>query len=1152
MGLKEIYTKAEDAYYGVLDRLNKVIPVYAVIDPVDKFVPSFVLVIGLLIALVAGGAYLVWQSQSLEAYVQVLDETGAPLNNLELQLEINGQPATISTGPTGTATVKLATQNVNGIFSVEVENYRKVERRPELLEAGKYVRITLERESIALSAPITIQFVDEDSGELVSGKTVSVSFSCSQGSAPASKTTRVGELTVEKPAACGTLSAREVRASGYETVNDFELAPGPSNKVQVSLKLLEAPVSDKGTLVATVLDHTSAPVGNAQVRVFDSFNVVAARSQTTALGIVSFSLDVGSYQVDALLETEGRFSDKNSVTIVKDQTARVVLNVGAPPTDKKILYRFVDEVTNEPVEGANVKLFSDTNILVESRLTDDNGVFEQPIQNASRVYSLIVDHPNYVLHVIPAAALKARGETVPTEAALARANTNAGNQPVNFGLVQVEVLNEERGGVEEALVQLFRSDINIALAEKRSDSEGHALFTRLPPGNYRARAIAEDSNAVSAPGTLSVAQTLSLEIVLSLSKRVFAVTVVNALSPSTKVNNAEVEVWVTGAAGTAPAKRETGRTGSNGEFEALPIPVGSTVFFRVTRSDYLSFHSAPYFAFTGAGSERIRLQFGVYPAANLPAGSAPDVRFVEVLDASGQKSPPVMEAGKTYWGVFDIVLPVEAFSNVRLSLRAGPNSIADAAHNTIFVENAASEPAPDALEFSARLNPENVFESPAPVLPNEKTKVLNAAWNQLPSGVYQFKAKFSVKEGLSRGTVVALNYQARGSASAGVQTTPDKSQTFEVGKKLCSRDCPPLHWAFFLATPENPVFEPFDVENPPALITNQVYRIGYVVYNLTSETLNAGLVFENPDKALSLDRVIAKASTTAFSNQSIPAGTALEYGLGTPLELQPQEALSGLLLAQLNSSLSSEQSGQAILFEIAGDDVLAVNTTYDGTTLRVIVRDAATSEFLEGALVEIGSKNSGNTFEGFTGAAEKSGLTAENGTAQFEAALTGNDFVIVQVRKAGYLTRRTIVSSSTVLTLNPSATCLSFDLVSATPYPAVESSVTLSRGSALTLEVRSDNCPGVYDLKIETPSFLDSGDITVENNSFELEASAVHSAQVRISGESPVGIIPIWLSGKVKGSSEPEQVISVGEIHLTRNDHVDFSDVCFALVEKTQ
>ena len=43
--LKDLYRSIEGGYYSVLDKIDPPIPVYKIVDPIDRLVPSFLLLI---------------------------------------------------------------------------------------------------------------------------------------------------------------------------------------------------------------------------------------------------------------------------------------------------------------------------------------------------------------------------------------------------------------------------------------------------------------------------------------------------------------------------------------------------------------------------------------------------------------------------------------------------------------------------------------------------------------------------------------------------------------------------------------------------------------------------------------------------------------------------------------------------------------------------------------------------------------------------------------------------------------------------------------------------------------------------------------------------------------------------------------------------
>ncbi len=53
MGLKDAYVALEDKWYGFLDRVDAHIPIYKIVDPIDRVVPSLLLFIAVIVALLA-------------------------------------------------------------------------------------------------------------------------------------------------------------------------------------------------------------------------------------------------------------------------------------------------------------------------------------------------------------------------------------------------------------------------------------------------------------------------------------------------------------------------------------------------------------------------------------------------------------------------------------------------------------------------------------------------------------------------------------------------------------------------------------------------------------------------------------------------------------------------------------------------------------------------------------------------------------------------------------------------------------------------------------------------------------------------------------------------------------------------------------------
>ena len=52
MGIKDFYYGLEDKWYALLDKIDAKLPIYKVIEPIDKVIPSFLLFLILILAAV--------------------------------------------------------------------------------------------------------------------------------------------------------------------------------------------------------------------------------------------------------------------------------------------------------------------------------------------------------------------------------------------------------------------------------------------------------------------------------------------------------------------------------------------------------------------------------------------------------------------------------------------------------------------------------------------------------------------------------------------------------------------------------------------------------------------------------------------------------------------------------------------------------------------------------------------------------------------------------------------------------------------------------------------------------------------------------------------------------------------------------------------
>ena len=94
--LKDFYFRLEDSHYSLLDKIQTKIPVYAVVDPLDKVVPSFgiilVIVVGVLgVGLFSALGVLSLGGEKFSVNVTFNDALGGPLEEVHVSLEKDSQ-----------------------------------------------------------------------------------------------------------------------------------------------------------------------------------------------------------------------------------------------------------------------------------------------------------------------------------------------------------------------------------------------------------------------------------------------------------------------------------------------------------------------------------------------------------------------------------------------------------------------------------------------------------------------------------------------------------------------------------------------------------------------------------------------------------------------------------------------------------------------------------------------------------------------------------------------------------------------------------------------------------------------------------------------------------------------------------------------------
>ncbi len=612
---KEIYYYWEDKYYSFLDKVNESIPIYKVIDPIDRVFPTFVLFFLLIIFLLGFLAFTFVSpdfisnlfgggTAGFSATIKVsADDVG--VEGASVNVIIVGKQSVHITDSFGEAKVPLPSQSVQAELSVSKEGFNP-QSASLLLEHNKLYDIRLsgivspavcgnnicesgKGESFAncpadciggLEGTFNVFIIDSQSRRLITNS-ATIDFSCSSGAQAPSPITRVGGefKDIQKPSDCGEL-LMDISADAYEPKTGVRLDRTPKY-----VELDPIGIEAVGNIKVTVVDTNNSPVSGVDIKIFNSAGVMKNQKQSTSSGNALFEgLDVDTYKITASLAS--RFSERQNIQVETGETTDITITLpNAPAVGKKVFLKMVDSNSNAPVADAKVNLFANGSFF-ESRNSDTTGIASIVVSDQNIDFVAVITHQNYIMKIV---RVQPVDETSPTPTTISLSPF----VPELAVAATVNVAdNDTNGPVQNATVLLFNTDYNGIILNypyTLTSVQGQAFFSRLPAdGNYFATATSRNQYGLSASKKAVSGQTLVLDIFLVFTEGRLRITAKDSATKSL-IQGATVAIHNF----SDSTLIESGLTNSNGVFESSPIPTDKTAYIIVGATNYLRFISQP-------------------------------------------------------------------------------------------------------------------------------------------------------------------------------------------------------------------------------------------------------------------------------------------------------------------------------------------------------------------------------------------------------------------------------------------------------------------------------------------------------------------------------------------------------------------------------
>ncbi|MCX6802778.1 MAG: PKD domain-containing protein, partial [Candidatus Diapherotrites archaeon] len=429
--VKKFYYGIEDKYYSLLDKINRFVPIYKIVDPIDKVLPSFMVFIGLVFLLLVFGLLLLLPSPSSQgsftARILVLgDDTNAGISGAEVKITLEGETGGVSgkTDANGFLDVNISSKSVKASIEVSAEGYDKYSYPSALISSDKPYSVKVKKSQALFAPKIKIEVFDSDSKLRILDRTIKITFYCTGSSsvsiAPVNgMQNELVPFEAEIPLNCGVFFG-SASASGYKDATQQLTTEYASKTIGFFLKKDSDDPALKGSLSVKVLDSSGNPVKNVQVKLANAVSGAYFTDFTKESGSVLFdSLTPGKY--NAFCDAgDGRTAEQKEIVVSGGQTAQATLNLPVlTALSKKLYFLVVDAGKSTPIAGARAVIYMGATWLV-SVDTNADGTASIPIglQDASKTFTANISASGYILKsvVLPVVDF---GSTTPASVGLA-------------------------------------------------------------------------------------------------------------------------------------------------------------------------------------------------------------------------------------------------------------------------------------------------------------------------------------------------------------------------------------------------------------------------------------------------------------------------------------------------------------------------------------------------------------------------------------------------------------------------------------------------------------------------------------------------------------------------------------------------------------
>lgn len=1116
--VRDLYFSLEDKYYAALDSIESKVPVYSIVDPVDRLLPSFGILLALGVSLFVFLGFSALGGLGGPAFQLTFtftDESGSPLEGVEVHLQRGDEEARVAvTNDSGQAVFSAPA----GAYTLNAskDGFKPFAQPLEVMEDTSVILSLQSAAPPVQTRNLLIQDAQNNILGLAQALSISLSFSCQSGSPPAPQTVANGTVSILQPVDCLGLSV-SVSALGF--VSKTQLIVGDNTVIVMqSDALLDGPSVNPvtGNVEVYARDAVQAGIAGAQAKLYKvpaaGSNVLANQSLTDGSGFALFS-DMAPGQYVVIVSKSG-FKQTTSAQFQVDAGATQTINLVVAPssTRRKVLVKVLSAANQLPVSGAEVDLHVlnvfGKYVLYDSFTSDANGLVNQPLADFNGNTTLVVKASHYVTQISPGLGVVSEDEDAPANILLDPVDpANANGSIPNAAIVDVKAVDPLNLPIGGASVNLFFPDANGVLVDAlQTNASGLARFANLPAASYQATASTSTADGLSPKLSAGLAQILQLPIVMDVGNALIEVTVRD--EQNHVLADANVQI-INNASRVVLA---AGQTNAQGVVQ-LGAATGQSVFVRVSKTNYLSFSSVPFDVIKD-NTHHISIEVGL-TAATQQVDISLDQIF-ELTQGNGPVPAQTLVPGNTYAFHFSVRSPTSQ-SSWKAMARVNPNTPASLQPNDVG-QILGAQAALGGVSFFTAYNPLDEFAPSGPVNSGVPAKVsLDALGDVNGAGAWEYIILVKINPAaVANVDKLELRYQSKSST----QTSPLYQSSYTLGQPLPAQG--DFAFLFFLAEQGTTAQVQVSPALPIAIEQNKNYVLTYAVANLSGSNYPTASLSFGSSAPSTFTVSPNSANLPGFTSNAVVSGTTTLKSTSTCSSSVPYCTTLNVLLSNVGSNHSPTSA--ALQFYTAPEKRLFLSTT---------------PSFLIPALVQVvqavATDNAGNPLTPSQNVQISGQLQDASGApVGSPISFTGNNFgvfvaaipassdgykVVVTASAAGYLSDAKTIPITTDLALNFSQdfTCLAFN----------PSAVSFQMGAVGALNVQTNNCPEA--LSLYTSGFSENGQ-TIElsvkngtanvNSNAPLAMNATDSKSLVIISPPYIGQYPLYVWAKYASESQ--------------------------------